>query len=94
MPDRPTPAEPGTSALGRFLASLVAFLAPGAAVIGSAVLVSSVQGETITGGEWVGAAVAALVASAAGEARAARRVGAEHRRGEATALALKDEERT
>lgn len=81
---------PGRTWLGDFLHALIAFVAPGAAVLGAGVLSASPAGESLTPGEWVTAAVATLVASAAGEARAARAVTAESRRGEATALALKD----
>ena len=82
------PPESWATSLGAFLAALIAFLAPGAAVLGASVLVASEGGEQVTGGEWVTCCVAAIVASAAGEARAARRVTAEARRGEATALRL------
>lgn len=73
------------SPTGRFLAALVAFLAPGAAVLGASVLAASAGGEAVTQGEWITCAVAAIVASAAGEARAARQVNVETRRGQARA---------
>lgn len=76
----PGGADWGVSWLGGFLGALVGFLAPGAAVLGAAVLTSSVGGEDITKGEWITAAVAALVASAAAEARSPRMVSREQRR--------------
>ena len=44
--------------------AVIAFVAPGAVIVGSAVLEGSAGGETITQGEWVTALVAAIVASA------------------------------
>ena len=78
--------------LGGFLSALLAFLAPGAAVLGTAAGVSSIAGEGITQGEWVTALVAAIVASAAGEARAARRVRVETERGRQVAREVRDAE--
>jgi len=66
MPDRPRD-------LGDFLQALIAFLAPGAAIMGVALLVSSPGGETITASEWVTAAVGCVVTSAAVEAQVARK---------------------
>jgi hypothetical protein len=43
--------------------AVIAFVAPGAVMIGSAVLENSAGGETITQGEWITALVAAVVAS-------------------------------
>lgn len=65
---------PSPGALGRFLGALVAFLAPGAAVVGAAVLTASPGGEQVTAGEWIAAAVACVVASAAIEAQVSHRV--------------------
>jgi hypothetical protein len=62
----------GGTWLGEFLGALLAFVAPGAAVLGAAVLTSSAAGERISGGEWVTAAVAAVVASAAAQVRDGR----------------------
>ncbi len=45
--------------------SVVGFIAPGAVLIGAAVTESSAGGEHITTGEWVTAAVACIVTSAA-----------------------------
>lgn len=73
MPDR-------RSAVGAFTSSLLAFLAPGAAVVGTAVLVTSESGTTITAGEWVAAAVAAVVTGAAIESQVARRIKVEEHR--------------
>lgn len=73
------PAPRGES-LGRFLGALIAFLAPGAAVVGAAVLVGSPGGPRITGGEWVTACVAAIVASAAIDAQVTRKVKQEEER--------------
>lgn len=44
--------------------AVIAFMAPGAVMIGSAVLENSAGGEMITQGEWITALVAAVVASA------------------------------
>lgn len=44
--------------------ALVAFLAPGAVLIGSAVTEGSAGGETITGSEWITAAVACVITGA------------------------------
>lgn len=65
---------PRGEALGQFLGSLIAFIAPGAAVVGAAVLVSSPGGPRVTAAEWITAAVAAIVASAAIEAQVSRKV--------------------
>ena len=46
------------------LKAVVAFVAPGAVLVGSAVLDTSQGGATITQAEWVTAAVACLVTSA------------------------------
>jgi len=51
--------------VGRFYKAIVAFIAPGAVVIGSAVTDASSGGSSITGAEWVTAAVACVVTSAA-----------------------------
>lgn len=67
-----TPPSPG--ALGRFLGAVCAFIAPGAVVVGAAVLAASPGGETVTAGEWIAAAVASIVASAAIEAQVSHRV--------------------
>lgn len=69
--------RPRGDALGAFLGALIAFLAPGAAVVGAAVLVASPGGSEITAGEWVTAGVAAIVASAAIDAQVSRRVKSE-----------------
>lgn len=92
-PDSGVRIEPEQSALGAFLAALVAFLAPGAALLATSTFPASLGGEAITNGEWIGAVAGCLVASAAGEARAARRVNVETRRGEATAMGLRQEGR-
>ena len=62
-----------TGSLGDFLEGLITFLAPGASVVGAAVLMGSPGGERITAAEWITACVAAVVTSAAIDARAARR---------------------
>lgn len=59
---------------------IVVFLAPGAAIVGAAVLAGSPGDTRITGAEWITAAVAAIVAAAAIDASAARRARAEARR--------------
>lgn len=62
------------SALGRFTGALVAFIAPGAVVVGAAVLTASPGGEHVTAAEWIAAVVACIVASAAIEAQVSHRV--------------------
>lgn len=52
-------------ALKPYAKAIVGFIAPGAVVIGNAVLDSSAGGEHITTGEWVTAVVAAIVTAAA-----------------------------
>jgi hypothetical protein len=59
---------------------VLVFAAPGAAVVGTAVLVGSPGDTQITSGEWIAAAVAAILASSAIDAAAARRARAEARR--------------
>lgn len=71
---------PRGESLGQFLGALIAFIAPGAAVVGAAVLVSSPGGSDITGAEWVTASVAAIVASAAIDAQVGRKVKREEAR--------------
>lgn len=51
--------------LAPYYKAVVAFFAPGAVVIGSAVTDSSRGGESITSGEWVTALVACVVTAAA-----------------------------
>lgn len=63
--------------LNGFLGSLLAFLAPGMAVVGAALLVSSPGAETVTSEEWLAAAVAAIVTSAAVRAQVAHQVHAD-----------------
>lgn len=48
----------------RYWKALIGFVAPGAVLIGSAVLEPSAGGTAITTGEWVTAAVACVVTSA------------------------------
>jgi hypothetical protein len=60
-------------AVARTAGAVIAFLAPGAAIVGAAVTVASPGGIDITAGEWITAAAAALVASAAVEAQVVRR---------------------
>lgn len=60
--------------LNSFLGSLLAFLAPGAAVVGAALLVSSPGAQHVTSEEWLAAAVAAVVTSAAVRAQVAHQV--------------------
>jgi hypothetical protein len=50
--------------LAPYWKAVVAFLAPGAVVLTSAVTESSVGGENITTGEWVTAACATLITAA------------------------------
>lgn len=47
----------------KYWKAILAFVAPGAVVLGSAVLDSSAGGSHITGAEWVTAAVACVVTS-------------------------------
>jgi hypothetical protein len=47
-----------------YLKALVAFIAPGAVVIGASVTEASVGGTAITAGEWITAAVACIVTAA------------------------------
>ena len=54
-----------TNPVAPYFKALVGFVAPGAVVIGSAVVESSPAGQTITGGEWVTAVVACIVTGAA-----------------------------
>ena len=51
--------------LAPYYKAIVAFFAPGAVAIGTAVTESSPGGETITVAEWVGAVVACVVTAAA-----------------------------
>jgi hypothetical protein len=48
-----------------YLKAVVGFVAPGAILIGSAVTEQSPGGTTITGAEWITAAVTCVVTSAA-----------------------------
>lgn len=50
--------------VGRYWKAIVGFVAPGAVLIGSAVMEGSAGGERITTGEWVTALVACVVTSA------------------------------
>ena len=52
-----------TESAPRYWKAIVAFVAPGAVLIGSAVLESSPGGSSITTAEWVTAAVACVVTS-------------------------------
>lgn len=45
--------------------AIIAFIAPGAVVLTSAVTEASAAGETITSGEWITAACAAVITGAA-----------------------------
>ena len=47
-----------------YLKAVVAFIAPGAVIIGASVTEASVGGTTITTGEWITAAVACVVTAA------------------------------
>jgi len=58
------------SAVGDFSRSLVGFLAPGAAVVGAAALVSAQGGARVGGAVWLSAAAATIVAQAASDRRA------------------------
>lgn len=60
----PPTQETRVSKIQPYLKALVAFVAPGAVVIGSAVTDASAGGTAITGGEWVTAAVACIVTAA------------------------------
>lgn len=60
--------------LNNFLGSLLAFLAPGAAVVGAALLVGSPGGTIVTAEEWIAACVAAVVTSAAVRAQVVHQV--------------------
>ena len=50
--------------LGRYWKALVGFFAPGAVIIGSAVMDTSDGGSKITAAEWVTALVACVITSA------------------------------
>lgn len=50
--------------VSRYWKAVVAFVAPGAVLIGAATLSESAAGDKITTAEWVGALVACIVASA------------------------------
>lgn len=69
--------RPSVRAMNGFLGSLLAFLAPGAAVVGAALLVSSPGAETVTSEEWLAACVAAVITSAAVRAQVAHQVHAD-----------------
>jgi hypothetical protein len=47
-----------------YLKAVVAFVAPGAVIIGASVTEASVGGAAITAGEWITAAVACIVTAA------------------------------
>jgi hypothetical protein len=66
--------RPSVGWLNGFLGSLLAFLAPGAAVVGAALLVSSPGAGHVTAEEWIAACVAAVVTSAAVRAQVAHQV--------------------
>ena len=51
--------------LGRYWKAVVAFVAPGAAIIGSAVTEASDGGSNITQAEWITALVACLLTAGA-----------------------------
>jgi len=53
------------NALAPYFKALVAFIAPGAVVLTSAVQANSVGGELITSGEWVTAICATIITGAA-----------------------------
>ena len=53
------------NALAPYFKAVVAFIAPGAVVLTSAVTEASVGGEVITSGEWVTAVCATIITGAA-----------------------------
>ena len=53
------------NALAPYFKALVAFIAPGAVILTSAVQSNSVGGELITSGEWVTAVCATIITGAA-----------------------------
>lgn len=65
------------SHLGRVFTAVLTFLAPAAAIVGASVLEASPAGQHVTSGEWVTAAVAAVLAAAAVGAPARKRARAE-----------------